>query len=105
MRIRHISDKQRKIAVTLAGFCAFLDLYAPQPVLPQLARAFQRTPGSMSVIVTITTLSVALAAPFVGSISDLWGRKRIIVLASFLLAVPTLLAATATGYAQLVFWR
>jgi predicted MFS family arabinose efflux permease len=105
MNRQHINDTQRKIAVTLAGFCAFLDLYAPQPVLPQLARAFQRSPESMSVIVTITTLSVALSAPFIGSISDRWGRKRIIVLSSLLLAVPTLFAATASGYNELVFWR
>jgi predicted MFS family arabinose efflux permease len=54
---------------------------------------------------TISTLAVALAAPFVGSISDRWGRKRIIVPAALLLAVPTLLAATSTSFAHLVFWR
>ena len=30
----------RKIAVATAGFCAFLNLYSPQALLPALAREF-----------------------------------------------------------------
>jgi predicted MFS family arabinose efflux permease len=89
----------------LAGFCAFVGLYAPQPLLPELARAFHKSPGQVSLLVTISTLAIALAAPFVGSISDRWGRKRIIVPAALLLAVPNLLAATSASFGQLVFWR
>lgn len=100
-----VSNMRRTIAVVLAGFCAFLDLHAPQPLLPELARAFHKSPGQVSLLMTITTSAVALAAPFVGSISDRWGRKRIIVPATLLLAVPTLLAATSASFSQLVFWR
>ena len=100
-----VSNTRRTIAIVLAGFCAFLDLHAPQPMLPELARAFHKSPGHISILVTISTLAVALAAPFVGHISDRWGRKRIIVLSTLLLAVPTLLAATSTSFGQLVFWR
>ena len=31
----------RTAAVVLAGFCAFLTLFAPQPLLPMLAREFR----------------------------------------------------------------
>jgi MFS family permease len=55
--------------------------------------------------VTISTLAVALVAPFAGLVSDRWGRKRIIVLSTLLLALPTLLAATSANFADLVFWR
>src|SRR6266545_3757699 len=47
----------------------------------------------------------ALAAPFAGVVADRFGRKRVIVPAAFLLAVPTLLAATAGSFGQLLFWR
>jgi predicted MFS family arabinose efflux permease len=103
--ISPVSNWRRTTAVVLAGFCAFVDLYAPQPLLPQLARAFHQSPGHVSFLMTISTLGVALAAPFVGSISDRWGRKRIIVPAALLLTLPTLLAATSTSFGHLMFWR
>src|SRR5438067_13667882 len=95
----------RTAAVVFAGFCAFLTLSAPQPLLPMLAKAFDVPPGRISLVVTASTLAVALAAPFAGIVADRFGRKRVIVPAAFLLAVPTLLAATANSYGQLLFWR
>src|SRR3954471_3553325 len=95
----------RTAAVVFAGFCAFLTIFAPQPLLPMLAKAFDVTPGRISLVVTASTLAVALAAPFAGIVADRFGRKRVIVPAAFLLAVPTLLAATSTSYGQLIFWR
>ncbi len=103
----HASAAQRKktAAVVLAGFCAFLDLYAPQPMLPELARVFGTTVAGVSLLVSVSTLAVALAAPFVGVVADRWGRKEVIVPSTLLLAVPTLLAATATNLNQLLVWR
>ena len=88
-----------------AGFCAFLALFAPQPLLPMLAREFGVSPARISLVVTASTLAVAISAPLAGFVADRFGRKRVIVPSAFLLAVPTLLAATATGYWQLIFWR
>jgi predicted MFS family arabinose efflux permease len=99
------SNSRRTAAVVLAGFCAFLTLYAPQPLLPLLAREFHKTPAQVSLLVSISTLAVALAAPFAGLLADRFGRKRVIVPATLLLAVPTLAAATASSYEQLLFWR
>lgn len=74
-------------------------------MLPELARSFQKTPGQISLLISLSTIAVALAAPFVGTLSDRWGRKRLIVLSALLLALPTALAATATSFTQLLFWR
>ena len=98
-------SKTRTAAVVFAGFCAFVTLFAPQPLLPLLAREFRVSPAMISLVVTASTLAVALAAPFAGIVADRFGRKRVIVPAAFLLAVPTLLAATATSFGQLLFWR
>ncbi|HTS63014.1 MAG TPA: MFS transporter [Candidatus Acidoferrales bacterium] len=96
---------QRTLAVVFAGFCAFLALFAPQPLLPLLAREFGVSPARISLVVTASTLAVAISAPLAGFVADRFGRKRVIVPAALLLAVPTLLAATATAYWQLIFWR
>ena len=70
-----------------------------------LAHTFAVSPARISLVVTASTLAVALSAPLAGFVADRFGRKRVIVPAAFLLAVPTLLAATATSYGQLIFWR
>jgi MFS transporter, YNFM family, putative membrane transport protein len=98
-------QRTRTAAVVFAGFCAFLAIFAPQPLLPMLARAFRVSPGRISLVVTASTLAVAFSAPFAGIIADRFGRKRVIVPAAFLLAIPTLLAATSQTFGQLLFWR
>jgi MFS transporter, YNFM family, putative membrane transport protein len=95
----------RTTAVVFAGFCAFTTLFAPQPLLPMLAGYFHLTAAGISQVMTVTTLAVAFSAPLAGLAADRLGRKRVIVPAAFLLAVPTLLAATSSSYGQLLFWR
>jgi len=96
---------RRAWAVAFAGFCAFLGLYATQPLLPMLERLFQAGKTTVSMTLTATTLGVAIAAPLVGSVADRLGRKRVMVYSASLLALSTLLDATATGLPSLIFWR
>jgi MFS transporter, YNFM family, putative membrane transport protein len=95
----------RMAAVAVAGLCAFLSLYAPQPALPHLAKLFGATAGRISSVVSATTFGVALSAPIAGMVADRFGRKRLIVVSLFGLALSTGLCATAGGLAQLVLWR
>jgi predicted MFS family arabinose efflux permease len=91
--------------VVLTGFCAFLTIYAPQPLLPLLAREFQTSAAAISLVMTATTAGVMMAAPFIGLVADRFGRKRVIVPAAFLMALPATLAATSSGLHSLLFWR
>jgi len=95
----------RRVAVALAGFCVFLNLYAPQSVLPLLAGEFAASAGVASLAITASTLAVALIAPFTGTFADVAGRKRVITAAMFALIVPTALVAFSPGIHALVFWR
>jgi YNFM family putative membrane transporter len=95
----------RRIAVALAGFTAFLNLYAPQSVLPLFSEQFGASPRDVSLTVTAPTLAIAIIAPFTGAVADVLGRKRIISIAMFALVVPTVMAALAPGLSALVFWR
>ena len=98
-------SRARTAAVVLAGFCAFLSLFAPQPLLPLLSKAFQASPAAVSWVVTASTLAVAISAPLTGAIADRFGRKSVIVAAAFLLVVPTALAGASGSLPQLLFWR
>jgi YNFM family putative membrane transporter len=95
----------RQFAVGLAGYCAFINLYAPQSILPLLSREFNASAAEISAIITVSTLAVAVTAPFTGTVADVLGRKRVIVAAMFLLVVPTLMVGMATSLPALIFWR
>jgi predicted MFS family arabinose efflux permease len=94
-----------RLAIGIAGYCAFINLYSPQAVLPLLSVEFGASAAEVSTIITVSTLAVALTAPFTGAVADVLGRKRVIVVAMFLLVVPTLMAAMATSLSALIFWR
>jgi predicted MFS family arabinose efflux permease len=98
-------DNLAVVAVTLAGIGAFLNLYATQPLLPLFEQIFHASKAEVGRTVSAATLGVAISAPFCGALAERVGRRKIIVLSIFLLALPTILAATSTGLAQLVFWR
>jgi MFS transporter, YNFM family, putative membrane transport protein len=95
----------RQLAVGLAGYCAFINLYAPQSILPLLSLEFSASAAEVSTIITASTLAVAVTAPFTGAIADVLGRKRVIVAAMFVLVVPTVMVAMATSLSALIFWR
>jgi YNFM family putative membrane transporter len=95
----------RHLAVGLAGYCAFINLYSPQSILPLLSREFGAGAAEVSTIITVSTLAVAVIAPFSGTVADVLGRKRVIVVAMFVLVVPTLMAAMAGSLSSLIFWR
>ena len=92
-------------AVLLAGVCAFVNLYATQPLLPVLARAFGVGKAQAALTVSAPTIAVALASPFAGVLADRVGRRRVIVASVFLLTIPTALAATSGSITALVAWR
>src|SRR5206468_2207938 len=58
------------VPVMLAGFAAFVDLYATQPLLPLLARTFHASRFDVSLTITAPTVAVALAAPGIGRLAD-----------------------------------
>ncbi|HEX3858176.1 MAG TPA: MFS transporter, partial [Pseudolabrys sp.] len=95
----------RQLAVGLAGYCTFINLYSPQAILPLLSQEFGAGAAEISAIITASTLAVALTAPFTGAVADVLGRKRVIVTSMLVLAIPTVMAALAPTLAALIFWR
>jgi MFS transporter, YNFM family, putative membrane transport protein len=92
-------------AVCICGVFAFLNLYATQPLLPLLAHLFHASETMAGLTVSASTLGVALAAPLVGAFTERLNRKRVVVVSTLALAVPTLLAATSHGLHALIVWR
>lgn len=72
-----------------AGFASFALLYAPQPVLPQLAAEFGLRPGGASLAVSAATGALAVVVVPIAILSERIGRRRVIV--------ASVLAAAACG--------
>jgi YNFM family putative membrane transporter len=102
---REPSSRQRLAAVVVAGFSAFLGLHAPQPLLPLLQETFHTSTSQVSLLISIATTGIAVAAPLVGLVTDRFGRRRVILPAALFLALPSSLAATSGSFGQLLFWR
>ncbi|MDE1971694.1 MAG: MFS transporter [Hyphomicrobiales bacterium] len=95
----------RALAIATAGFSAYVNLYSPQALLPELSHEFGVGPGEISALMTATTAAIALTAPFTGALADVLGRKRLITAAAFAIVVPTLIMTFASDVSQLVAWR
>lgn len=100
-----MSFDPRCLAVATAGFCAFVNLYSPQALLPQLATEFHVGPGEISALMTAGTAAIALTAPFTGVLADVVGRKRLITAAMFAMVLPTVIMTFSASVPELTFWR
>lgn len=70
-----------RLALLVGALALFALLYAPQPVLPQFAAAFSLAPGTVALLVSAGTLGLAVSAIPLGTLSEVVGRRRVMVTA------------------------
>jgi MFS transporter, YNFM family, putative membrane transport protein len=95
----------RSLAVATCGFCAFINLYTPQALLPELSQEFGVGADEISWLMTAGTGAIALTAPFAGVLADMVGRKRLITAAMFAVVAPTLIMTMVESVPAFAFWR
>jgi MFS transporter, YNFM family, putative membrane transport protein len=95
----------RSLAVATSGFCAFVNLYTPQALLPELSQEFGVGAEQISWLMTAGTGAIALTAPFTGVLADMVGRKRLITAAMFGVVAPTLIMTMVGSVPEFAFWR
>lgn len=94
---RHVSP----LLFALLGTLVFLNVYAPQSLLPVLAKEFQAGPAQVGAVIGATMFSMALASPVVGVLADAVGRRRSVIVSFALLVVPAVLAVFTPDLAAL----
>jgi MFS transporter, YNFM family, putative membrane transport protein len=83
----------------------FAVMYSTQAILPELAREFDVSAAEAGLTVSVVIVVLAAGAWLWGPLSDRWGRKRTLVLASALVAAPTLASALAPSFEVLLACR
>lgn len=94
-----------RLALFLCGCAAFLNLYATQSILTTFAAQFHISAKAAGWSITVTTLAVAITAPFVSRLTGRFEQRTVIAVAALLLAVPALMTAYAGSFAQVLVWR
>jgi YNFM family putative membrane transporter len=93
------------VAVAAAGISSFALLYAPQPVLPQLAAQFHLDPGVASLAVSVATGALALAVLPLAVLSEVVGRRPVILASVIGSVVLGMLLPLAPSYPVLLSLR
>ena len=93
------------ITLFLAPVFVFANMYTTQAILPSLSSDFRVSAPTAGLTISLLVLSVAIGSLFYGPLSDVVGRKPVMVTASFLVAIPTLLCGFAPNFTVLVIMR
>jgi YNFM family putative membrane transporter len=89
----------RTLLIGLIAFLTVIDLFGTQAILPMLTNAYGVTPAAMGFAVNATTMGMAVAGLGVAYFSRHIDRRRGILVALTLLALPTALLAIAPNLA------
>lgn len=92
-------------ALCLAVFLAALDMTIISTALPTIASTFGASESGYSWIASSYLLANAACIPLWGKISDIWGRKYIILLANIIFLVGSLICALAHNMAMIICGR
>jgi YNFM family putative membrane transporter len=106
-RIAAGSQAFRRInrAMAFGGFSIFALLYCVQPLMPLLGHDFQLSPAQSSLVLSVSTATLALALLGSSSVAERFGRKTVMVASMISGAVLTVACAFAASYTQLVAVR
>jgi len=89
--------RQINMAFFAAGFVTFITLYDVQPLLPVFSKEYGVAAALGSLPLSVTTCALAIAMLFAGTVSESFGRKRVMVaslVVTSLLAILTSLTQT-----------
>ena len=92
-------------ALFIVGIVTFAMLYATQPVLPLIARAFRLSPTQASLSVSLSTIGLAAGLPIWAAYADRFGRARAIVAALLASAALGVLLSFVPNFTALALLR
>ena len=101
-------SKKRRATVTLLMTMTLLGVFPLDVVLPSfphLADYFQTSPSGISLSVSVFAISLALSVMLVGPISDVWGRKTLLLGGMAVAAIGAVGCVFASDYRWFLGFR
>ncbi|WP_429469799.1 MFS transporter [Neobacillus sp. B4I6] len=90
--------RKTSFAFFAAGFNTFAILYCVQPLMPEFTKEFNINPATASLSLSITTIVLAISMLILGSLSEVWGRKPIMVISMLAASVFCILTAFSPNF-------
>lgn len=92
-------------ALFFGGFSTFAIMYSTQPLLPVFSQEFHITPSVASLSLSMTTIALAVSMLFVGSLSDVKGRKTLMIFSLLSASLLAVLTAFVPNFHVLLIFR
>lgn len=101
------SPDYRRSTMALFGgaFVTFAELYATQPLMPELSRYFHVSPAVSSLSLSAATAALAISMLWVSGVSDRWGRKRLMSASLLASALLSIFVAVSPNFVALLLLR
>jgi YNFM family putative membrane transporter len=93
------------LALFAAGLATFALLYCVQPLMPLLGQVFHIGPLQSSLVLSVTTALLAFAMLVASALSEVLGRKNVMLASVLASALLCLLCSLAPTYATLLVLR
>ena len=97
--------RRTNIAIFFCGFSIFAILYCTQPVLPLFSETFGVSAAESSLALSLTTATMAFAILFASSLSEVVGRKSMMLGALLASSALTFVLAFAQDWSQVLWLR
>ena len=93
------------LAMCAGGFATFSLLYCVQPMMPMLAQQFSLNAAQSSLILSVSTITLAVGLLITGPLSDALGRKPVMVLSLLAAALFTIASALMPTWEGVLLMR
>lgn len=94
--------------VLILGICGFASTFTMRlmdPIVPDLAREFQRSVPDVALFTSAFALAYALSQPVLGPVGDAFGKVKMIRIAAAVLGLMLIASAFAQTYGQMLVLR
>jgi EmrB/QacA subfamily drug resistance transporter len=75
------------------------------PALPQIQRSLHTSESAVGWVLTAFLLSASVATPIIGRLGDMYGKERLLMIVLLMLAVGTLISASASSLSLMILGR
>lgn len=97
--------RQASLAIFFAGFATFSLLYCVQPIMPVFSAEFKISASESSLPLSLAISVFAFAMLAASALSEVWGRKRVMVMSVLASAFLTLLSAFSPSWDAFILLR
>ncbi|EGW36298.1 MFS transporter [Desulfosporosinus sp. OT] len=97
--------RKTTLAMFFGGFNTFAIMYSTQPLLPEFSREFHISPAVASLSLSLTTIALAISMLFVGSLSEVKGRKPLMNFSLISASILAILTSSVPNYHVLLLFR